>query len=519
MAAAMGLRGRVRAARLLALVAGVAWIAGTAGAPQARADGNGVQGAQGTSPGAAFVSSSGGQRPTSPPGAFSESPYGFEVSSAQVEDLKHQWPDGFATGGAEVDVDGNDGSSGGGASLFPGPGPNGWIPYDAALAVGPNDVLACVNASWSAYTRTGTLEASATFDSFYGTAAGTAFDPKCFYDAAGQHFVMLATSTGNGLANMYVAVSKTSSVSDGWYTYTMDWRVDGTTTTSNWGDFPGLGYDDNAVYVSANQYTTGGSFQYAKVRVLKKSELYYGSPLTYTDFVGMTNADGTKAFTLKPARCISSSGSGHLLNTRPGGGSSVTLWRIDAPTTSPTLTRVATVSVGTYGVPPNAKQAGGRNLVATGDCRTQEIVWRDGLLHTAFTETYGVKRGKSQSALRYLRIDTGTAQKAADTTYRGASGVYFYYPAVTVDASGNVVMCFNRSSSNEYISMATATIPAGSTTFGTSTTLVAGTTYMSQRRWGDYNAIQIEDGNGAWVMTGTGRSYIWATDILNVSVP
>ena len=43
---------------------------------------------------------------------------------------------------------------------------------------------------------------------------------------------------------------------------------DGTTATSNWADFPGLGYEDNAIYISSNQYTFGTIvFQYAKSRV------------------------------------------------------------------------------------------------------------------------------------------------------------------------------------------------------------------------------------------------------------
>jgi hypothetical protein len=316
---------------------------------------------------------------------------------------------------------------------------------------------------------------------------------------------------------MYVSVSQSPDPTGAWFTYAMDWRVDGNTMTSNWGDFPGLGYDDAAVYVTANQYSS--SFRYAKIRILKKSDLYAGLPLTFTDIVNLKNADGTTAFTIKPARCLSSSGSEYLLNTRPGGGSSVTLWRIDNPVSSPSTTRVATVAVGTYGTPPDAPQSGGRNLVDTGDCRTQEVVYRDGNVYTAFTERFAQSKRSTVAAARFLKI-TSAGVRVIDKTYTGPTGASVYYPAVAVSASGAVLMGFDRSSSTEFVSSYAVSMAAGANTFATSSQrLAAGIGYMRQSRWGDYNAIELEsDGSGAWVMNGVGSS-VWNTDISLVLFP
>src|SRR5438094_586307 len=102
------------------------------------------------------------------------------------------------------------------------------------------------------------------FGAWWGTSAGTPFDPKCFYDAVAGRFVMLTTSTGNGLANFYLSVSRTNDPTGLWNNYTLDDRLDGSTLTNNWGDYPGLGVDDNFIYIGANQYSSGtGSFQYA----------------------------------------------------------------------------------------------------------------------------------------------------------------------------------------------------------------------------------------------------------------
>lgn len=319
---------------------------------------------------------------------------------------------------------------------------------------------------------------------------------------------------------MYLAVSTDAST---WTKYTMDWTLDGTTPTQNWGDFPGLGYDNNYIYINANQYSmSANSFQYAKVRAIDKQALFGSATtppaLVYWDFVQLANADGTLAFTVKPARALGNATTGYLLNTRPSGGSSVTLWTMAKTSSGPALTRAATVSVSSYAVPPDAPQAGGRNLVNTGDCRTQDIVANNNVIYTAFTERIGSTRKTQQAAVRYLEIgyNSGVASLRHNITQQGLSGIHFYYPAVTVNSSGTVYLVYNRSSANEYISFNSATLASGATTFVPSL-LAAGSTYMTQSRWGDYSAVHnVLDSSGnpgatVYGFGGVGTSRVWGT--------
>lgn len=120
------------------------------------------------------------------------------------------------------------------------------------------------------------------------------------------------------------------------------------------------------MYISSNQFTlVSNLFQYAKIRVLSKAQLFAGGALNYTDFTGMRNADNSLAFTLQPARGLSSVSSGYFLNSRSSTGSNVTLWRLDTPLSSPSLTRQATVAVGAYSIPPDAPQQNTGTLIAT----------------------------------------------------------------------------------------------------------------------------------------------------------
>ena len=242
---------------------------------------------------------------------------------------------------------------------FTGLGQNGWIPYDAAVAVGPNHIVEMTNSQWAVYTKAGVQVSITGFDTWWGTTAGTPFDPKCFYDPTANRFVIMAVSVDSTQSFYHFSVSQTSDPTGAWFNYMLNARLDGTTVSANWADFPNLGYDDNAVYLTSNQFSLAADlFQYVKLRVFSKAQMYAGLPLTFTDFIDMRNSDNTKAFTLQPARSLSSATSEHLVNTRSTGGTSVTLWRVDNAPAAPTLTRQATVAVNFYSVPPDAPQPG-----------------------------------------------------------------------------------------------------------------------------------------------------------------
>jgi hypothetical protein len=445
-----------------------------------------------------------------------ETPIGYEISEDHLENLKQQENEVYGIlGGHEINEDKNIGNITLAPTLgasFNGLGQYGWIPYDAAIAVGPNHVVEMTNAQWGIYSRAGTNLAVTQFASWWGTSAGTSFDPKCYYDPLG-HFVMITTSVGNGLANMYVSVSQTSDPAGAWWNYTFDWRRDGNTLTNNWGDYPGLGYNDAAIFINANQYSiNNNSFQYAKVRVLSKAQLFSGSPAGYTDFIGLTNVNGSSAFTVKPARSISATSSEYLLNTLPGGGNYVTLWRIDNAPSSPTLTRIGTVPIGSYGVPPNAKQSGTGVLIATGDCRTQDVIWQNGYLYTGFSEQIGSRRNVV-SAVRYLKVNTSTASADKDITYTG-SNIYLYYPAVSVDASGNMFMAFSRSSKSEFASMYQTGMLTTDGSIQPSAIVKSGVSKNTSGRWGDYSGIANDptDGGTLWMYCGwANTANRWAT--------
>jgi len=440
-----------------------------------------------------------------------------ELSHSEMKQRKDRARTENKTGGAEIHLDGtpsplapNLGNN------FQGLGQNGWIPYDAAIAAGPGHIVVMTNSQWVVYDRNGMVVRAVTdFGVWWPNGAGTPFDPKCFYDAASGKFVIAAVSKNSNSSFYHLSVSQTSDPTGAWWNYDLNARLDGSINTSNWADFPNVGYDDNAVYITSNQFTLAtDAFQWAKVRVIKKSQAYFGQAIAWSDFVNMTNQSGSKSFTMQPSRTLTAATSEYLVNNSSGGSNFVTLWRIDNGGGTPTLTRQASLTVGSYTVPPDAPQPGTATLVATNDSRMYDTVWRNGILHSAFGESFS-----GNAASRYIRINTGTSALLKDITFT-QPGVYYYFPAVTEDAAGNIYLVFTRSSSTEFASLYHTGMQPADSSFQASALVKAGAASNTSGRWGDYNAIANDPADNLNVILYAGwanTSNRWSTWVANAT--
>ncbi|HKI47073.1 MAG TPA: hypothetical protein VKA08_17215 [Balneolales bacterium] len=231
-------------------------------------------------------------------------------------------------------------------------------PPDPVIAAGPNYVIEAVNLAFAIFDKSGNKVSQTDFSTLFGSLADNVSltDPKVIYDQYSQRYVMLLLGySATYQKGVYlIAVSQSSNPTGSWYTYSSDATLDGSTSTSNAPDYPGLGYDSNAIYVSSDQISDygGGNFDYAKIRIFDKSQLYNDQTLTYTDFTKMTDNYGYVR-TIKPAQHFGTTSSAYLLNTERLGGSSVTLWRIENPLSSPTISHTTLVWQRTVAIIPS----------------------------------------------------------------------------------------------------------------------------------------------------------------------
>jgi len=382
---------------------------------------------------------------------------------------------------------------------FGGIAATGWIPPDCTMAVGPSHVMLSVNSSVAIHNKVGgAMVLQRTLTQWFSNVVSnqTVFDPKLLYDQHAARWVLLAAAfrTNPNASVFLLSVSASANPLGAWRNYVFDATKDGSTQTGNWADFPGLGVDAHALYLTANMFTFGGNFQYAKIRVVPKAGPYSGGPAPFFDFVKMKNPDNSTAFTIQPCHTFGAPQVEYLVNSRFPSGNSLTLWRIVNPTSAPTLTRTS-VATSAYSLPPNADQKGGPPPLNTGDVRVLEASFRGDSVWCALTTSRNWGLG-NRASVHWFQIRAAASALVQEGVF-GTRAAHYFYPAGCPDANGNFVLVFSRSGTGEFGSIGytgrRSTDPLG--TLQASALLKAGVAHyqaldsQGRNRWGDYNGV------------------------------
>ncbi|MCW8805671.1 MAG: hypothetical protein OQK56_04360, partial [Ignavibacteriaceae bacterium] len=152
------------------------------------------------------------------------------------------------------------------------------IPPDCIMAVGPNHIITCVNSEFIIWDKEGNLlkyiNASQWWINAWPDEAG---DPQVFYDQFAERWVLVwmqYNSTAQTAGNL-IAYSDDDDPLGTWYMFRLDTKTNGTIPTNNWGDYPQVGFDDQAIYIVTRAFGFGGGGPYySKIRIITKSDLY-----------------------------------------------------------------------------------------------------------------------------------------------------------------------------------------------------------------------------------------------------
>ena len=435
-----------------------------------------------------------------------------------ASELPHVTVDRSARGAQPLSV--------GAGTGFEGVTQHGYIPGEPTCAAGPNQIFDIGNITVSITNKDGSGRTEVDGASFFGAPSteGAVSDPLCFYDAMHGRFLALAFTQGSSpqYSNYYLAISKTSDARGDWWRYKFDMTKDGSTPTTNWSDFPGLGLSNDKIVMSGQQFDFSTSaYQYQKLRVIDRALAFSGGPVGYVDFYNfpaVVGGSSSSLFVTKPGRNMTPNDTVYCVSTQYAGGAYITFRTITGPPASPALSAGTRVLCSTYSTPANAAQQGTALLVNAGDCRTPEFHIRNGMLYIAWHFGMRFASPNKVNAIRYLKVRTGNQSLATQETF-GADSFFYYYPALTVDSAGSVYMGFDRSTAGEYPSVwATGRRPADSG-MEPAVLIKAGVTFTSQSRWGDYTGIDLDEiasndsGSAAWYAgqwtKGTGTWGAW----------
>lgn len=393
-----------------------------------------------------------------------------------------------------------------------------YIPPDPYCAVGPNNFMGIVNSRFRIFDKEGndlkTIEADEWFNNVFLNAG--AFDPKVLYDYIGQRWIMvwLQENSTAHTANLLLSVSDDSDPIGTWYSWALPANFNGTTNSNSWTDYQGVGFDENAIYITCTQITWTGFLQGQKIRIIPKDQLYANTAgqVTWNDIwnIGPPPGSSNIPWHLRPSVMYSTSDKYFLLYPPDpftmGSYNYFSVFWINDPLGTPSLGGV-NVPVTLYNTAPGANQLGGGMTIETGGSSGQnEPKYRDGNLY--FVHSVRNPSSATYSAVHYVKINT-TTNTADEDIVMGDAEHWYFYPAVQVDQDGNVAMTYSRSGINEYIGAYFTTKLAADPAFSGSIPLRVGeANYVKdfgqgRNRWGDYNGIDLDplDPNTFWIFT------------------
>ena len=389
------------------------------------------------------------------------------------------------------------------------------IPPDPHIAVGPNHVLATVNSQFAIWDKEGNLIKNINADNWYSSVLGApgAFDPQIIYDHYSDRWFMLWDSQDDNLqrAHFLISISDDDDPTGIWYNYALPANVMGSDTVNHWGDYPQIGFDDEAIYINSRQFFFGGGKVYDRIRILNKAEYYAatGGPVTWTDIYDITYpGSAARPDVIHPVIMYSTASEYYFLHGLRTGGNMVTLYRLTNPLTSPVLTGV-NVPTTSYSMAPNANQLGGGSplIESNGSHIKTAPVYRDGFIWYSHSVRHPATI--TSASLRYGKINVSTNTVVEEATF-GAIDQWYIYPTITVDKDQNIAISYTRTSLTEYAGAFYTTRLASDPPGLTGSTLLkegAGNYVVTfggtRNRWGDYLGIYLDPvtESNIWMLT------------------
>ncbi len=413
------------------------------------------------------------------------------------------------------------------SAYFPTNGFTQVSPPDPDLAVSTKGVVAVVNDTIGFYTRTGTQTFLQPLDKFFPGAGPFQSDPKVNFDPdSGRFFVVYLdiaglVDTGAKGSSFLIAVSNSDDPLGGWKTYKVS-NLENKGGNDYWLDYPGWGFNKDAIVASGNMYPFASGTPYPNVYVFKKSDLINGTAQA-TKF----SPDG---FTVQIAKGYDASPYVYAVSTRAS--NQALLYAIDARAATPTLV-TAPVLIPDWTHADKSLNVGPGGIVTeVNDPRMLNSAYRAGRLVSS--HSVGVSASDRRGAARWYDFATNGWPASGSPTLTQSGQLdpptnYSYsFPAINLNPVGDLAMTFSRISPIDgYKVMATGRKPTDAKgAMGTPTVLETGlkTTYDFGKfsdRWGDYFDVEVDpkDNRTFWAIgEATAANGNWQTFVKSFAI-
>src|SRR5919197_2317977 len=434
------------------------------------------------------------------------------------------------------------------------------IPPDIQLAAGSKYIVETVNSEVAIYTKTGSLLKKFGLESLFNLPSRESPDSHSITDP-----VLLFDTTTNDRSNISIgnnnrwfasisdvtthsirlAVSKTNDPTVAWRTYNFPFE----SLPNNCSDQPFVGVSDDKVVIGVNTWSNNcdwldngniiisPKFRGVQFVVADKHDLLTGAaPIKATQSV-----PNTKHFSLRPALNLSPTTALFLVTADDFNHDKVQILTIDGQLSNLQINRsisgnIHTTNISPDGIQPitfstinNSDNSGQQEALAilkekhpeyfvhTGDARVQSPIWYKGKLWFALNVGCFINGDtQSRSCIRIIEFDTNTSKVLVDLNI-GHIGASLYYPALSIDKSGNNIgIIFGYSSSDTYPSLLIGSGSAKNNIFNSLKYfqfLKNGTANSLSTRYGDYfsAAVDPSEPKSIWVV---GQYYNYSSSVL-----
>lgn len=416
-------------------------------------------------------------------------------------------------------------------------------PSDSQIAVGQSKAVQAINQKLAIFNqRSGTLELQIPFEQLFDPVVTEEtfvigrpilFDPRLQYDPNAGRFVLSLFytyfPTWNG--SWLVAASDDSNPNGTWHLYRIP------TYSGDWPDYPAMGLDRDAVYLTAETLPQTSSLPDIELAILDKHAVYNGEDISVNHFTGMLLGPGTDPvpdiqLVVQPAfqpysggqsgtyYLMSSQTQNQVFFNKPDTG--LTLWKVTDPLDEPSLTcsvlEVEPFS-GLGGTDPEdigVKQPNTDLRISMVGDRLMNLDYNDGSLWTAHATRYNWEGSTEEdvTAIRWYEIDPTTPEVVQSGTY-GEPGTSYFLPHISSDGD-RTLMSYNVSGPERFPSIEVAGRTADFTLgqMEASVVIQEGESSMIHpttfgRRgeeegvwWGDYMGISVHPTTGRFWVTG-----------------
>jgi GEVED domain/Fibronectin type III domain len=407
------------------------------------------------------------------------------------------------------------------------------IPPDINGAVGTTYVVETTNQQFNIYTKsTGALKSTVTITTLFSPSGLSGYyDPHIVYDPTSDRFIICIDAGGGTSASpsyFALAVSATGDPTGSWYIYKVECTP---TSTSDFMDYPQLGFSGNWIVMTGNDFPASGSNS-THIYVWPKTTLYAGGAGTATTFVDATHILVSPASTYDAG--VSTCYMVSDYNGNSGGNGYVNVGTITG-TSTPVYSVGSQLGVNQPWQEPfaleDAPQLGetaSKGLEA-GDTRVHSCIYRNGSLwftHNIFLPASGTI---TNSGVDWWQINpTALSITQFGRVSDAASKIWYYYPSLDVNVNGDMLIGYSTSSATAYGGAQYALRLAGDAvnTLEPAVQFVNGLagyykTYGGGRnRWGDFSGTAFDPADGSfwtfqeWANTGSN----WGTQIAHIPV-